>query len=152
MAKVESLNKIYPNATVLNINRCPGTTIPSTLALNNNIYRFFTSRRPSQEMDDKTRDILVEWYKMAHTNLNRYYPEQTLKIDFSKLICNDEAAWKMICDRLEVGYDNFIKLQETRITQTDHKSSNAYVKLNENELAGVLKEISFMQPYCKSVE
>jgi hypothetical protein len=150
MAKVESLHKIYPDATVLNINRCPGTTIPSTLALNNNIYRFFTSRKPSQEMNDKTRDILIEWYKMANTHLVCYYPKQTLIIDFSKLIRNDEATWKMICDRLGVGYDNLIKLQETRLTQEDHKSSNAYVKLNENELAFVLKEISFMQPYCHS--
>jgi len=148
MAKVESLYKIYPDATVLNINRCPGATIPSTVALNNNIYRFFTSAKPTQEMDIRTKNILVEWYKMAQLSLESYYPNNTIKIDFRKLIRKDETTLKLICDQLGLDYTNFIKLQNNRMSDVDHRSGNIYVNLNEDELTQVLHELPFMKPYC----
>ena len=149
MAKVKSLHKIYPDATVLNINRCPGATIPSTVALNNNIYRFFTSAKPTKEMDIRTKNILVEWYKMAQLNLESYYPNNTIKIDFGKLIRKDEITLALICDQLGLAYNNIIKLQNSRMADADHKSGNIYVTLNDDELTQVLTELPFMVPYCR---
>ena len=100
-------------------------------------------------MDAKTSDILVEWYKMAEKHLGLYYPDQTITIDFRKLISSDQATRKMICARLDIEYNNFIRLHEIRIMHADHKSSNAYVNLDEDQLALVLKEVPFMIPYCK---
>ena len=151
MAKVESLHPFYPDATVLNINRCPASTIPSTIALNNNIYRFFTSRKSSKDMDNKTKDILVEWYKMAEINLESYFPQHTIKICFKKLILGDEATRKMICDRLGLDNNIFMEADNSGLKKLDHKSSNTYAKLNEIELAEVLKKIPFMSAYCTSV-
>lgn len=149
MSKVESLYKIYPDATVLNINRCPGATIPSTVALNNNIYRFFTSAKPTPEMDIRTKNILVEWYKMAQWNLESYYPKNTIKIDFRKLISKDQSTLKKICDLLGLEYNNFIVLQNYQKTESDHKSSNSYFLLDDNDLRKVLSELPFMIPYCE---
>jgi Sulfotransferase family len=148
MAKVESLHQLYPDATLLNINRCPASTIPSTIALNNNIYRFFTSRKSSKEMDNKTKDILVEWYKMAEMNLESYFLLSTIKICFTKLILGDETTRKKICDHLGLKKNIFMQEDNSELKKIDHKSSNTYVKLNEIELAAVVKKIPFMSAYC----
>jgi hypothetical protein len=148
MAKIESLYTIYPDATLLNINRCPGATIPSTVALNNKIYRFFTLQKPSLEMDSKTRYILVEWYKMAHLNFELFYPANTISIDFRKLIKQEENTLKMICDQFGLDFNNFKKLKNNRTIDSDHKSSNTYGLLDEFDLSQVLSELPFMIPYC----
>ncbi|MGL6267951.1 MAG: sulfotransferase [Chitinophagaceae bacterium] len=151
MAKVESLYSIYPDANVLNINRCPGATIPSTIALNNNIYRFFSSKKPSQEMNNQTKSTLIEWYRLAHINLDLYFPDKTIYIDFRKLIRNEHSTLKMICDQLGLEYDHFVKLQKKLIRSSDHKSSNRYDLSDDSDLRQILGELPFMIPYCEYV-
>ena len=79
MAKVEAIHTLYPDAFILNINRSPGKTIPSAIALNNAIYRFFTSRVASQFVLKKTEDILITWYQMAEKNISLYFENQHKK-------------------------------------------------------------------------
>jgi hypothetical protein len=150
MAKVESLHRYYPDATILNINRCPASTIPSTLALNNHIYRFFTSIKASKSVDEKTTDILVGWYKMADKHLHTYYPLQTIAIDFKKLVSGDESTRQMICEGLLLNPEIFQEEVTSRVKKEDHRSRNRYIDLSGPELEDIMKEIPFMEIYCDS--
>ena len=148
MSKVKSLHLYFPNATIININRSPRKTIPSTIALNNSIYSLFTSKKVTDEMNLRTKEILVNWYKMAEEHLQTYYAENWIKVDFKSLISNDEATITKLCQTFEIPKDTFLNERKAAKTpKVSHISKNKYADLSEAELSEVLKEIPFMVKY-----
>ncbi|MBP6686630.1 MAG: sulfotransferase, partial [Lacibacter sp.] len=113
MSKVKSLHQFFPDATIVTIARCPSKTIPSTIALNNSIYSFFTSQQPGQSMNERTKNILINWYKMAHENISTFYSGQTINLSFSSLIKNDQSVINNLCNRLSIENNIFTVKQES---------------------------------------
>ena len=145
MCKVASLSTIYPDALILNINRSPAKTLPSTLELNRNLYALFTSRPVPQELNEKTLHILINWYKMAEKNMTSYYATQHLKIDFIKLVSQDETEINHISKFLGTSSSNL--LVKNKSINKKHKSENKYAELSDEQLKLALKELPFMADY-----
>ena len=146
MCKVASLATIYPDALILNINRSPAKTLPSTLELNRNLYALFTSRPVPQELNEKTFHILIYWYKMAEKSMMSYYSTQLLKIDFNKLVNQDEEEANRISEFL--GTSPSILLAKKKNINEKHKSENKYAELSDKQLKFALEEMPFMAGYC----
>ena len=146
MCKVASLAIIYPDALIVNINRSPAKTLPSTLELNRNLYGLFTSRPVPKELNEKSLRILIDWYKMAEKNINSYFSNQHLKIDFIKLVNQDEAEINRISEFLRTS--PLIRLTNKKTITKKHKSENKYDELSDEQLKLVLAEMPFMADYC----
>jgi len=149
MSKIRSLHDFFPDALIFNINRCPSMTIPSTIALNNNIYGFFTSRKASGELNERTKKILINWYKFAHENLNSYYSANLIVVDFDKLTAHDEETLNNICNKLDINKSVFIENQQNKDTEIGNKSLNKYSSLEPDELKEILYELPFLTQHCK---
>ena len=141
MSKINSLHSCFPDAQIININRNPAYSIPSTLALNDAIYSIFTSIKQSSEIKKRTSDILIKWYQMAHESLRQKYPT-TIYIDFKKLVNNDAMAIANLC--LAINIDPMVFTNANAMG----KSSNSYEILSEDDLSEVLVKIPFMSSYC----
>jgi len=148
MSKIKSLQNFFPDAVILNINRNPASTIPSTIALNNNIYRLFTSRKASAEINERTKSILIEWYKMAHKNLKTYYSQNLVEIDYNKLITDDDETINTICQKLNIKKSEFINSIDEAKSEKEHKSLNKYSAFSASELKEILEEVPFLTKYC----
>jgi hypothetical protein len=144
MCKLETVKLLFPDALILNTNRCPGTVIPSTIALNQALYGMFTSRKCSDEVNERTKEILIAWYQMAHSALLKY--ETKLHIDFNKLVSRDEAL-QLDISRI-VQRDLGLFLKPIHDGSVAHKSKNRYEPMSENELHEVLSELPFLEKYC----
>jgi len=146
MPKVGAIGKLYPDAVVLNINRCPAKTFPSTLGLNRTLYSIFTSRPVPSSLDERTYEILVQWYQMAERNLHDFFPDRHLKIDFLRLVKQEEGEINLISDFL--GSSPALLQAEKKKMNKKHTSANQYQPMAEAELASILEQIPFMRPYC----
>ena len=146
MSKVKSLHAFFPNAVFLNINRTPAKTIPSTINLMNTVYGFFSSKKPSAALNEKTKRIVIAWYKMAHHYLNEYFPGTTLQIDFRKLVKNEDETMNAIAKM--VGLDPAVFMSPGKQEGSAHVTRSAYPTLTEEETENVLEELSFLRPYC----
>ena len=148
MSKVESLKVIFPDAKILNINRCISKTIPSTLELNHNLYALFTSRLTPIQVDERTILYLVKWYKMANDNLEKYFKDSYLKIDFKKMTSNSTEELKIIYQFLKLTAGKGI-VELVQEVKTEHKSSNKYEVLSDERTSLILTEIPFMANYSE---
>ena len=148
MSKVESLKVIFPDAKILNINRCISKTIPSTLELNHNLYALFTSRPTPIQVDERTILYLVKWYKMANDNLEKYFKDSYLKIDFKKMTSNSTEELKIIYQFLKLTAGKGI-VELVQEVKTEHKSSNKYEVLSDERTSLILTEIPFMANYSE---
>jgi len=147
MTKVKSLSEIFPDALILNINRSPAKTLPSTIALNRALYALFTSMTVPDYLNKKTIAILIQWYKMAYKNIEEFFPNQHLKIAFDKLVNQDKNEQKRISSFLSMPisfYDT-----EHHPSKDNHRSANRYTDLTELELQNILIQIPFMSTYNK---
>jgi len=149
MSKVKSLHDFFPDAVFLNINRTPAKTIPSTINLSNTVYSFFTSRKPSDEINERTKRVVIEWYKMAHKYLLEYFPDSTVQIDFRKLVKNDPETMNKICEPIGIDPSIFNETEEAKKSESGHKTKSNYPTLGDAELEEVLAELPFLREYCE---
>ena len=146
MNKIEGIHSIFPDAQILNINRNLGETLPSTLELNRTIYKAFTSIKPSYEINQTTMEQLIDWYLMANINLEKYFNDQHLKIDFNLLVNQNEDQLKKIIDFLKIEMKDFILPAKKEVKS--HKSTNKYEPLTKDQLIPILQKLPFMNEYC----
>ena len=146
MNKIESLKNTFPDAHIININRCPGRTIPSTIELNAQIYRFFTSIKMTKNVEQKLFELILVWYKMADSSLEAHFPKRTLKIDFNDLVKTPNVVMKKLSE-----FFNFNLYEEDLFDDSvrkSHISTNNYSPLSNSELESVLNELPFLKEYC----
>lgn len=147
MCKLESINNEFPSAMILNINRSPKYTIPSTIELNNTLYGLFSSRKSSDYLNQRTKDILIEWYKMSHETIHSKFKERCLTIDFNNLVSLNTKELASISDFLDINDSlHFIRKENSK----EHISSNKYSPLSSEELEAVLRELPFLNKYNAS--
>jgi hypothetical protein len=146
MNKIGALSTIFPDAKILNINRNPKETIPSTIHLGHSLYGIFTSIPQNERVKTATKNLLISWYKMAEENLNVHYSNQHLKINFYDLVNSNSNEWQRISNFLELP-DGTIQRDE-RKEKVGHKSKSSYDKLSEEETLIILEELPFLKPYC----
>lgn len=146
MNKIGALSRIFPEAKILNINRNPKETIPSTIHLGHSLYGIFTSFPQNERVKQETKSLLISWYKMAEENLNLHYSNQFLKINFYDLVDTNSNEWQRISNFLEFP-EGIIKMDE-RKEKVGHKSKSSYEKLNEEETAAIIEELAFLKPFC----
>ena len=143
MCKVQSLSLAFPNALILNINRCPAKVLPSSIALNNLLYSLFTSIPAHEEVNQRTMDVLINWYQLCENGLNSAFPRQHLKIDFKKMVSNDPEELKHISSFLNIDLD-ILKVESGK-----NKKRNEYDDLSAEDLESLLNTLPFLSPYCK---
>jgi hypothetical protein len=148
MSKVGGVASIFPDAQLININRCPSKTFPSTQELNRTLYALFTSCPVPQSLTDRTTRILIAWYQMCEENLNTHFAHQHLKVDFKKLVTQDSNQMEEIASFLNIPVA--LLSQEKKTMNTAHNSANSYTPLTDAELQAILEEIPFMSTYCNS--
>ncbi len=146
MNKIGALSRILPDAKILNINRNPRETIPSTIHLGHSLYGIFTSIPQNERVKLETKNLLISWYKMAEEQLNAHYSNQHLKINFYDLVDIKSNEWNCISNFLEFP-DGTIKRDE-RKEKVGHKSKSDYEKLSEEETAAIFEELPFLKPFC----
>jgi len=140
MSKVKSVAEIFPDAKILTINRCPSKTIPSTLTLNDSIYKIFTSIESTEEINLRTKNILINWYKMAHKNMEIYFPS-ALTIPFGELVNKESKTIHQICEFIGLSPDIFYEKKEDTVL---HKSSNNYEELKQEEMNEIFEKLPFL--------
>lgn len=150
MPKVKTLHVFFPNAIILNINRCPGKTIPSTWALSESIYQFFTSKNSNPLLKEKTKRIVIDWYLMADKYLLEFYPKNTLKLNFISLISDDKEMLEIL--KAKLGFEIKWKLIASSKVENKHLSQNNYISFNDIELKEILKELPFLAEYSNANE
>jgi hypothetical protein len=146
MNKVGALSSIFPDAKILNINRNPRETIPSTIHLGHSLYGIFSSIPQNERVKLETKNLLVSWYKMAEENLNAHYPNNHLKINFYDLVNKNSDEWQRISAFLEFPKDAIQR--DERKEKVGHKSQSTYEKLSEEETALILEELPFLRSFC----
>lgn len=146
MPKCASLSQVFPDAQIININRCPGEVIPSTLALNQNLYGFFTSTQMNAEMKVRTKEVLIEWYKHCEDKLNLHFSGQFIKISFLKIINQEQNELVSLANFLHISPEK-LSWHKSEMNKK-HKSSNNYTKYTPNEVKLILDEIPFMRESC----
>lgn len=147
MPKCASLYQIFPDAQIININRCPGEVIPSTLALNQTLCGFFTSKKMTEEIRSQTKEVLIEWYIHCEAKLNLHFSGQFIKISFLKIINQEQNELFGLANFLHISPEK-LWWQKTEMNKK-HKSSNNYSKLSDSELEQILNEIPFMTESCR---
>ena len=148
MSKVASLHSIFPDALILNINRCPQQVIPSTINLNHTLYKIFTSIPANKDLDQRTVSVLIDWYQMANKNLDTLFKNQVLHIHFGRFVANNESEIKSICQFLAIDESVFPSKGEKAKSDKKHKSKKLYVKLSDKESAVISDALPFMNKYC----
>jgi hypothetical protein len=146
MNKVAALSRIFPDAKILNINRNPSETIPSTIHLGHSLYGIFSAIPQNERVKLETKNLLISWYKMAEENLNRHFTNSHLKINFYDLINTHSDEWHYISEFLEFPKD--LIRRDVRKEKVGHKSQSSYEKLTEEETVLILEELPFLQPFC----
>lgn len=144
MNRLGSLNRAFPSAKVLTIIRCPSRVIPSTLSLNAFLYRFFSARSIPRILRDRSIDLLLRWYEMAHEALANYYPQAHLCLDFGTLVQRDPATFAAIRNFLKLSPAS---LPASAIDVRQHRSGQTYLPLNPKQL----QEIMTRHPFLASV-
>lgn len=143
MGKIQALSISYPDAKIININRSPAKTIPSTIQLNEKLYRLFTSRPMPTELKAKSLEMLVEWYAMADSSLESHFAGQYVKVDFMKLVKRDPIEVMRISEFIDAPAELLMVKQASKV----HKSEKGYAPLPPAELEEVFKRIPFMSDY-----
>ena len=146
MSKVAGVASVFPDAQLININRSPAKTFPSTQELNRTLYALFTSKPLTQDIQDRTHRVLIEWYQMCEGNMQKHFSESHIKVDFGKLVSREPKAMQELADFLNISVDILVKQESTSNQQ--HKSANKYQSLSDAELEEVLTEVPFLKPYC----
>lgn len=147
MPKVAALSKVFPDAQIVNINRCPSKTLPSTIGLNNTLYGLFTSRKASPDINAQMAAVLVSWYRLCEANLQNHYKKQHIKVAFRDLIAQEEQQITALARFLDLPKE----LLQTRRDHTDkkHKSTHNYTPIAPEVLKELLEELPFLTPYCQ---
>lgn len=146
MNKIGALSLVFPDAQILNINRNPKETLPSTIQLNHTLFGFFTSIRQPEHIQLETKNLLIEWYASAEKNLQKHYAHQHLKINFYDLVKRRLHTWQGIERFLNVAIGT-LKMDE-RKEKTGHKSQHTYTLLSDQETASILEKLPFLVEFC----
>lgn len=147
MPKVAALSLVFPDAQIININRCPAKTLPSTIGLNNTLYGLFTSRKASPEINARMADVLVHWYQLCENKLQKHYKDQHIKVAFRDLIAHDEQEIAALASFLSIPEEDLPK-RSTPSSET-HKSKHDYTPMSPEELHQLLEKLPFLKPYCE---
>jgi hypothetical protein len=146
MNKIGALSLVFPDAQILNINRNPKETLPSTIQLNHTLFGFFTSIRQPERIQLETKELLLEWYGAAEKNLQKHYAHQHLKINFYDLVQRHLPTWQGIEEFLDLAIGT-LKMDE-RKEKTGHKSQHSYTLLSDQETASILEKLPFLVDFC----
>lgn len=149
MSKVAGVYSVFPDALVLNINRCPSEVIPSTIGLNNTIYSLFTSKKTRKDLNERTQVMLVEWYLMAEEAMNNLFGEQVLRINFLNMVTGKDTEISSICNFLDIDESSFPKKDEKIKSDKKHKSKNKYERMSNEKLDEILAILPFMKNNCE---
>lgn len=143
MGRIDALATRFPNAKILNINRCISRTLPSSVALSKTLCSFATSRPLSEAAQNKTINAIIMWYQLSEEALKRHFADSLLKINFMKLIQHDQQQIDQICQFLNIPTTVFGKEEH----RTSHKNNQNYNTLNINELDKIWEILPFMRLY-----
>ncbi len=133
MCKLESMADTFPDAIILTIERSLKYVVPSTIALNKQLYSLFTSVPPSAYVNHRTRQILVSWYKMGTAALNERFVAKHLKIDFDLLMAGDPLTTRQIAKCLQIDDRIFPSGEKRMSAKQRHKSRHSYKPLSGME-------------------
>lgn len=146
MSKIKSIYEYFPDSKILQINRCPKDTIPSTIRLNNTLYSFFTSKKVTEELNEKTVTFLINWYKHANKCLTTFYKNQSFTIGFKDLISDKQSELQKMSDFLDIELD-LISFSNIEVSK-QHKSKKNYTSFNDKEMEQILNKIPFTKSFC----
>lgn len=85
ISKTTSLAETFENARLIYMLRSPLKTIPSTISLNKNIYSLFSGTLHSNPLSAKTRETIIQWYKMADKSIATRWQHRSITVPFRKV-------------------------------------------------------------------
>lgn len=148
VSKTSSLAKTFQNARLIYMLRSPEKTIPSTINLNRNIYAIFSGTGESEVLSSHTRDIVVQWYKMADRSIRDHWKDTSITIPFQKITRAPEDTLSALYTFLQLNLEAGIQ----RTKQADGKqiSQQTYARYNDAEMIRQLDFI-FQGPFNKEL-
>ncbi len=133
--RMDSLSTVFPNADYLFIHRELKKTIPSSISLNLNLYRFFCSVSDENPLRLKTIKMLIDWdnYIKQYTLENDWQP---FEVDFKKMVKSPSTIAKAVHTALNLELDSEYEkfLFEQDEFSKNYKSKHQYPVLTDEEL------------------
>jgi omega-hydroxy-beta-dihydromenaquinone-9 sulfotransferase len=149
ISKTTSLAETFPQAKLIYMLRSPLRTIPSTINLNNNLYSFFSGEINANPLEDKTKEIVVQWYKMADHSIAAHWQNRNLTMPFGKITKKPAEALSEIYTFLKLtpGKEmlQLMKIEEQKSLR--HATTHQYNGAGRDENLMHQLEFIFQGPY-----
>jgi hypothetical protein len=133
--RLESLTTVFPKAKYLLLQRPLEKTIPSTISLNEYLYRIFCTLPNENPLRQQTIKMLLEWHQFIQ-NFDAKSDWQRLEIDFKNMVKSPFAEAEKIHDwlglSLDEKYKNYLRKQVE--FSKNYKSRHRYERLTEAEI------------------
>lgn len=136
--KMAAIGRQFPQAKLLYPLRSPLSTIPATISLNAHIYAAFTQLKESSPLQERTRDMLLDWYEMAETALNGVWKNRHRVLPFREIVQQPDLCLQQIYDwlELEVTMGTQERFQQIAAQAKTYRSPHQY-----DRQAGVEEDI-----------
>lgn len=139
--RLESLTRVFPNAKYLFLQRPLEKTIPSTISLNENLYRIFCSIKNENPLRKETIKMLVEWHQFIQ-EFDAKSDWQRLEIDFKNMVTAPSSEAEKIHNWLDRSmnekYKEYLKTQDA--FSKKYKSRHTYKDLTDEEKITINKK------------
>jgi hypothetical protein len=143
--KMESIANKFKQAKFIYPIRSPYQTIPSTISLNARIFSNFSRLSTPYPFPDKTRHMLIEWYKQAEQVIKNKISDRTIQVNYTDLTGQTIKEFQKIYRFIFQEAEGKKLLPEDLIkTQKQYKSKHHYPKdlgIDKNEINAELSGI-----------
>ncbi len=147
--KLKSLSEVFPNAQFIYCLRSPYKTIPATISLNANIYKFFCSLKVKYPLIEETRNMVFQWYIMADEAIKYCLKERCLVIKHQDITKKTKETivdiFKFLKIKLNSEFEEIIL--EENLKSKSFKSKHSYdqtigidSQLIEKEIGHILSD------------
>ena len=144
ISKLSSIKHHFPNALIITINRCPSSTVPSTVALNRALTGISSDIPMPAKVELEVVDLMVDWYSYIYHSLVKEKILPHLEVDFTDLITNRDQVLNEVLAFL--GLENTVENTTDSAVETTHTTPAKYDKLKGEELETLLERLPFLKP------
>jgi len=141
--KLLTLKEFFPDAIIISINRCPSSTIPSTIALNKRLSGFSSNVEMPSIIEKEVFDLLVDWYSYSHKHLVVDEIFKYIEVQFESLIENREVVLIQIFEFLRISPTSKSLLEKNKVVK--HNTPIKYDNLSASELKILIKKAPFLE-------
>jgi hypothetical protein len=144
ISKLSSIKHHFPNALIITINRCPSSSVPSTVALNRALTGISSDILMPTKVESEVVDLMVDWYSYINHCLVKEKILPHLEVDFTDLITHREDVINQAL--VFLGLEKTLENKTSVEIETTHTTPAKYHKLEGDERAKLFERLPFLKP------